>query len=81
MTDTTPDSRAADLDPRGQVALLEMSLGKAQLKVRVRVTPTGLMAIGGLVSGVLLSTAALVWVSTSVVRRHPIAGRCLCPEA
>jgi hypothetical protein len=79
MTDITSDSRAADLDPRGQVALLEMSLGKAQVKVRVRLTPTGLMAIGGLVSGILLSTAALVWVSTSVVRRHPIAGRLPLP--
>ena len=79
MTDTTPESRAADLDPQGQVALLEMSLGKAQVKVRVRVTPMGLMAIGGLVSGILLSTAALVWVSTSVVRRHPIAGRLPLP--
>ena len=75
MTEITPDSRAADLDPREQVALLEMSLGKAQVKIRVRVTPTGLLAIGGLVSGILLSTAALVWVSNSVVRRHPIAGR------
>jgi len=75
MIETTPDSRAANLDSRGQVALLEMSLGKAQVKIRVRVTPTGLLAMGGLVSGILLSTAALVWVSTSVVRRHPIAGR------
>lgn len=75
MSEITPDPRAADLDPGGQVALLEMSLGKAQVKVRVRVTPTGLLAIGGLVSGVLLSTAALVWVSTSAVRRHPIAAR------
>jgi hypothetical protein len=39
------------------------------------VTPAGILAIGGLVSGILLSTAALVWVSTSVARRHPLATR------
>lgn len=75
MTEIVPDPHIAGPDPDGQVAQLEMSLGKAHMKVRVRVTPTGLLAIGGLVSGILLSTAALVWVSTSVVRRHPIAGR------
>ncbi len=75
MTEITPDARAADLDPDGQIGLVEMSFGKAQVKVRVRVTPKGLLSIGALVSGILLSTAALVWVSTSVARRHPIAGR------
>jgi hypothetical protein len=75
MTETPDNLPAADPDPHGQVAWLDISIGKAQLKGRVRATPTGLLAIGALVSGVLLSTAALVWVSTSVVRRHPIVGR------
>ena len=81
MTEITPDPRAADLDPAGQVALLEMSLGRAQVKVRVRVTPTGLLAIGGLVSGILLSTAARVWSlppGFAVTRSRP---GCRCAEA
>lgn len=36
-------------------------------------TPAGLLAVGGMVSGILLSVAALVWTATSVRRRHPIA--------
>lgn len=33
--------------------------------MEVRVTPGGLLAIGGLVSGILLSTAVLVWSATA----------------
>jgi tetrahydromethanopterin S-methyltransferase subunit C len=36
-------------------------------------TPAGLLAVGGMVSGILLSVAALVWTATSVRRHHPIA--------
>lgn len=49
--------------------------GPVSLKLEVRVTPAGLLAIGGLVSGILLSTAVLVWTATAVPRRHPIAAR------
>jgi hypothetical protein len=51
--------------------------GRARAMARVRVTPTGLLAIGGLVSSILLSTAALVWVATAVPRRHPLAASVL----
>lgn len=34
------------------------------LNVDVEVTPKGLLAIGGLVSGILLSVVPIVWVST-----------------
>ena len=55
----------------------EFEIGGRPLKVsgRVAVTPAGLLAIGALVSSILLSTAVLVWASTSVPRRHPIATR------
>lgn len=79
MTQISSDRRAAEAELEGQVALVKMSLGKAKVKIRVRVTPQGLLAIGGLVSSILLSTAVLVWVSTTVVRRHPIAGRLSLP--
>lgn len=69
MTDAAP-APAPD-----QHARLDLQAGPVSLKMEVRVTPTGLLAIGGLVSGILLSTAVLVWSATSVPRRHPIAAR------
>jgi hypothetical protein len=58
-----------------QTADLDFVAGPVKLSAKVRVTPAGLLAIGGLVGGILLSTAVVVWVSTSVARRHPIATR------
>ena len=58
-----------------QTADLDFTAGPVKLSAKVRVTPAGLLAIGGLVSGILLSTAVVVWVSTSVARRHPVATR------
>lgn len=69
MTDAAP---APTTD---QHARLELEAGPVSLKLEVRVSPAGLMAIGGLVSGVLLSTAALVWSATAAPRRHPVAWR------
>jgi len=69
MTDAAPA-----LTPE-QHARLDLQAGPVSLKLEVRVTPAGLLAIGGLVSGILLSTAVLVWSATSVPRRHPIAAR------
>ena len=44
-----------------QQAHLSLTMGKrTRLAVDVRVTPRGLLAIGGLVSAILLSTTALV---------------------
>ncbi len=48
-------------DGARQTADLEVRLGKrAGFALRVSVTPGGLLAIGGLVSAILLSTAAIV---------------------
>ncbi|MFN4040283.1 MAG: hypothetical protein ACK4I0_01315 [Brevundimonas sp.] len=56
-------------------AEFHLKAGPVRLRARVAVTAEGLIAVGGLVSGVLLSTAALVWVSTAPVRRHPVSTR------
>lgn len=56
-----------------QTAEVDVGVGKASMHVKARMTPSGLLAIGGLVGGVLLSVTALVWASTSVKRKHPIA--------
>ena len=66
-TPSTPDAP--------QTAMIELTGGPVTLRAEVRVTPKGLLAVGALVSGVLLSTAALVWTATSVARRHPLATR------
>jgi hypothetical protein len=55
--------------------MIELTGGPVTLRAEVRVTPKGLLAVGALVSGVLLSTAVLVWTATSVARRHPLATR------
>lgn len=57
----------SDERPRNQ-ATVRARAGKARFKAKVEATPAGLLAIGGLVSGILLSTAALVWVSASAAR-------------
>ena len=69
MTDAAPAPTA------DQHARLDLQAGPVSLKMEVRVSPAGLLAIGGLVSGILLSTAVLVWSATAVPRRHPIAAR------
>lgn len=56
-----------------QTADLDARLGSASLHLQLRMTPTGLLAVGGLVSSILLSVTALVWAATSVKRRHPLA--------
>jgi hypothetical protein len=58
-----------------QIAEMRATAGRLRFRARVQVTPAGLLAIGGMVSSILLSTTALVWASTSVARRHPIATR------
>lgn len=56
-----------------QTAEIDLRMGSFSCQARVQVTPGGLLAIGGLVGCILLSTAALVWTATSVRRRHPLA--------
>lgn len=52
-------------------------MGEARIVAKVKVTPTGLLAMGALVSGILLSTSVLVWTATSVARRRPLASAIL----
>ena len=69
MTDLPANPASTEL----QTAELDFKAGPVSLQARVRVTPMGLAAIGGLVSSILLSSAVIVWTATSVARRHPIA--------
>jgi len=65
------DARAPAQDM--QTAEIDVHLGNFSAQAKVRVTPGGLIAIGGLVGCILLSTAVLVWSATSVRRKHPLA--------
>ncbi|TFW14199.1 hypothetical protein EGY25_03050 [Brevundimonas intermedia] len=58
-------------------AALVFRAGRVRCGAKVKVTNSGLFAIGGLVSGILLSTAAVVWAATSVARQRPIASSLL----
>jgi len=60
-------------EPAADVDALEAKAGPASLRARMVHTPKGLLAAGVLVSGILLSTAVLVWVATGPARRHPLA--------
>ena len=44
-----------------QTAVAEFEAGPFRGRAEVSATPAGLLAIGALISGVLLSTAAVVW--------------------
>ena len=57
--------------PVTQRGKLSLRIGKrARLAVRVEVTSGGLLAIGGLVSSILLSTAVLVGTAIGTPRRR-----------
>ena len=56
-------------------AAFTMKAGPVRLSGKVRVSTAGLIGLGGLVSSILLSTAAIVWVATTPDRRHPITTR------
>lgn len=58
-----------------QSAVAEFRWGALSSRAEVRVTVQGLLAVGGMVSAILLSTAAVVWVSTSVARERVAARR------
>jgi hypothetical protein len=58
-----------------QTATLALTGGPLSLRAEVQMTPKGLLAVAALVSGVLLSTAVLVWAATAVPRRHPLVSR------
>lgn len=51
-----------------QSASAEFRWGAMTSRAEVRVTPLGILAIGGMLSAVLLSTAVVVWASTSIGR-------------
>ena len=67
-----PLEARVDDQTRMNRALLKVRLGKAALTARVEMTTPGLIAIGALVSSILVSTAGLVWVATSVARDRPV---------
>lgn len=62
-----------DKKAQTQTAEVDLRLGNFTAQARVRATPAGLLAVGGLVGCILLSTAVLVWTATSVRRKHPLA--------
>lgn len=59
--------------PQPNTAALSLRAGRSRFVAKVSVTPAGLLAIGALVSGILLSTSVLVWSATNVARRRPLA--------
>ncbi len=59
-----------DLAPAMHRASGSLSIGRiAELKTEVEITSGGLLAVGGLVSAILLSTAVLVGVAIRESRR------------
>lgn len=63
--------------PTINTAALVFRAGRVRCGAKIKVTNSGLLAIGGLVSGILLSTATVVWAATSVARQRPITASLL----
>ena len=71
-----PPPKRASLERQGlgpDAARVELAAGPVRLVGEVNHTPAGLLALGACVTSILLGAAAIVWVSTSVGRRHPWA--------
>lgn len=64
---------ADDQHVEAQTVDMDVSAGRFSAHLKVRATPAGLLAVGGMVGCILLSVTALVWAATSVKRKHPIA--------
>lgn len=62
-----PYDLATDHGP--ETAIAEFEAGPLRYRAEVRVTPAGILAVGALLSGVLLSTAVIVWASKAAVGR------------
>jgi hypothetical protein len=58
--------------PPQDVDSLEARAGPVAVKAQIHRTPKVLKATGIMVGGILLTTAALVWVATTPARRHPL---------
>lgn len=56
--------------PQAHTATLRIRLGDASIDGAVSISTRGLLAVGGLVSGILLSTAVIVAVATRKVPMH-----------
>jgi len=59
----------SDTSP-AHTASLRIRIGNASVDGAVSISTRGLLAVGGLVSGILLSTAVIVLVATRKVPRH-----------
>ncbi|MFD1913790.1 hypothetical protein [Halodurantibacterium flavum] len=55
---------SGETDHKFNTAALRMTFGRSTIESEVSISSGGLLAIGGLVSSILLSVTALVWVST-----------------
>jgi len=53
-----------------ETAVAEFEAGPLRYRAEVRVTPAGILAVGALLSGVLLSTAVIVWASKAAIGRR-----------
>jgi len=51
-----------------QTAVAELQAGPLRWLAEVRVTPAGVLAVGALLAGTLLSTAVIVWASAAPAR-------------
>jgi len=71
MTDGLPSPYHTP-EPSKATAEVDFQAGPVRLRARADISPQGLVAIGALVSSILLSSAVIVWVSTSVARRRPM---------
>lgn len=70
MTDGLP-SPYQIAEPSKATAEIDLQVGPVRLRARAAISPEGLVAVGALVSGILLSSAVIVWAAAGGARRPP----------
>jgi hypothetical protein len=68
MTDGLPSPYQRG-EPAEATAGIDFQVGPVRLRARAAISPEGLIAVGALVSSILLSSAVIVWASAAVRRR------------
>lgn len=65
---------APTLPAASETAVAEFEAGPLRWRAQVQATPAGVLAVGALITGMLLSTAVIVWAARSTAARRGLLG-------
>lgn len=67
----SPSQPAALPTPPMNKATARLKIGRVSASTKLQISTAGVFAVAGLVTSILLSTTALVWVATAAPRARP----------